>query len=62
MKNYINKVHPAILTTVVMIAIIVFVGLVCIYPIVAAIAGALVVLGMAWVTIYEAIVTTRIGE
>ena len=59
MKNYINKIHPAILATIFTIVIIGFVVLVCIYPVTFIIACILAAFGMAWVTIYEAILSAR---
>lgn len=59
MMNYFKTMHPAILTTIIMIAFIAFITLVCIYPVILLIVFILAILVMAWVTIYEAIETVR---
>ena len=59
MKNYINKMHPAILTTICMISGISFLGIVFMYPVIFLIAIVLAILGVIWKLMYDAIQVSR---
>ena len=59
MNKFIRKIHPAILATIIIIAASGFIVLCCFFPLTFLIACVVGVIGLAWFTIYEAIIISR---